>query len=91
MLAFQQVTKEINRVNNLLNMFNHSLLKGDDFYGDKIKEINVRAIVIHGKENTILPFAHALALVDELPNSLDISNSFNANISTIKCHSFNSG
>lgn len=68
--AFQQVTKEINRANNLLSMFNHSLLKGDDFYEDKIKEINVPALVIHGTEDTILPFEHALALVDEIPNSL---------------------
>jgi pimeloyl-ACP methyl ester carboxylesterase len=68
--AYQQVTKEISRANNLLSMFNHSLLKGDDFYEDKIKEINVPAMVIHGTEDTILPFEHALALVDEIPNSL---------------------
>jgi pimeloyl-ACP methyl ester carboxylesterase len=68
--AFQQVTKEINRANNLLSMFNHSLLKGDDFYEDKIKEISVPALVIHGTEDTILPFEHALALVAEIPNSL---------------------
>ncbi|WP_144555457.1 alpha/beta fold hydrolase [Bacillus sp. X1(2014)] len=68
--VFQQVTKEINRANNLLSMFNHSLLKGDDFYEDKIKEINVPSLVIHGTEDTILPFEHALALVDEIPNSM---------------------
>lgn len=67
--AFQQVKKEINRANNLLSMFNHALLKGDDFYEDKIKEITVPALVIHGTEDTILPFEHALALVDEIPNS----------------------
>ena len=71
--AFQQVTKEINRANNLLSMFNHALLKGDDFYEDKIKEINIPALVIHGIEDTILPFEHALALVDEIPNSLLVS------------------
>jgi hypothetical protein len=45
------VTKEINLANNLLSMFNHSLLKGDDFYEDKIKEINVPSLVIHGTED----------------------------------------
>ncbi|MBO0959652.1 alpha/beta hydrolase [Neobacillus sp. MM2021_6] len=71
--AFRQVTMEINRANNLLSMFNHSLLKGDDFYEDKIKEINIPSLVIHGTEDTILPFEHALALVDEIPNSLLVS------------------
>ncbi|NEU30564.1 alpha/beta hydrolase [bacterium LRH843] len=27
-------------------------------------------MVIHGTEDTILPFEHALALVDEIPNNL---------------------
>ncbi len=51
-------------------MFNHALLKGDDFYEDEIKEINIPTLVIHGTEDIILPFEHALALVDEIPNSL---------------------
>ncbi|OIK11931.1 alpha/beta hydrolase [Bacillus sp. MUM 116] len=67
--AFQQVTKEISRANNLLSMFNHALLKGDDFYEDKMKEIDVPTLVIHGTEDTILPFEHALALVNEIPGS----------------------
>ncbi|MBO1580665.1 alpha/beta fold hydrolase [Bacillus sp. XF8] len=64
-----QVTKEVKRANNLLSMFNHALLKGDDYYEGKLKEINIPALVIHGTEDTVLPYEHALALVNEIPNA----------------------
>ena len=67
--AYKQVDKEINRANNLLSMFNHGLLKGDDSYEGKLKGINVPALVIHGTEDTVLPYEHALALVDEIKNA----------------------
>ena len=68
--AYKQVEKEIKRANNLLSMFNHSLLKGDDSYEGKLKEINIPTLVIHGTEDTVLPYEHALALVNEIPNAL---------------------
>lgn len=71
--AYKQVEKEINRANNLLSMFNHAFLKGDDFYEGKLKGINVPALVIHGTEDTVLPYEHALALVNEIPNALLLS------------------
>ncbi|EEL87086.1 TPA: alpha/beta hydrolase [Bacillus nitratireducens] len=68
--AYKQVEKEIKRANNLLSMFNHSLLKGDDSYEGKLKEINIPTLVIHGTEDTVLPYEHgfglALALVNEI-------------------------
>ncbi|WP_232696764.1 alpha/beta fold hydrolase [Brevibacillus daliensis] len=67
--AYKQVRAEIKRANNLLSMFNHALLVGDEFYEGKMKECNMAALVIHGTEDTVLPFEHALALRDELPNS----------------------
>ncbi|RDY28168.1 alpha/beta hydrolase [Romboutsia weinsteinii] len=62
-------TQDVNRVNNILSMFNHSTLKGDDFYEDKIKEIKIPTLIIHGTNDVILPYEHALALHNELPNS----------------------
>lgn len=71
--AYKQVEKEINRANNLLSMFNHAFLKGNDSYEGKLKGINVPALVIHGTEDTVLPYEHALALVNEIPNALLLS------------------
>ncbi|KRD87784.1 acetyltransferase [Bacillus sp. Root147] len=71
--AYKQVEKEINRANNLLSMFNHAFLKGDDSYEGKLKGINIPALVIHGTEDTVLPYEHALALVNEIPNALLLS------------------
>ncbi|MED0875542.1 alpha/beta hydrolase [Bacillus mobilis] len=68
--AHKQVEKEIKRANNLLSMFNHSLLKGDDSYEGKLKEINIPTLVIHGTEDIVLPYEHSLALVNEIPNAL---------------------
>ena len=67
--ARKQTTQDFKRANNLLSMFNHATLTGNDFYEDKIKNIQVSTLVIHGTEDTILPYEHGLALVNELPNS----------------------
>lgn len=61
--AYKQVEKEINRANNLLSMFNHAFLKGDDFYEGKLKGINVPALVIHGTEDTVLPYQNSPILL----------------------------
>lgn len=68
--VYKQVEKEIKRANNLLSMFNHSLLKGDDSYEGKLKGINIPTLVIHGTEDTVLPYEHALALVNEISHAL---------------------
>ncbi|MCR8630431.1 alpha/beta fold hydrolase [Paenibacillus radicis (ex Xue et al. 2023)] len=69
MRAYKQVRKEIKRANNLLSMFNHALLKGDDSFEGKLKRIKVPVLVIHGTEDIILPYEHGLALVNEIPNA----------------------
>lgn len=67
--VYKQVEKEIKRANNLLSMFNHALLKGDDSYEGKLKGINIPVLVIHGTEDTVLPYEHALALVNEIQHA----------------------
>jgi len=67
--AYKQVKKEIKRANHLLSMFNHALLKGDASFEGKLKEVRIPALVIHGTEDTVLPYEHGLALANEIPNS----------------------
>ncbi len=67
--TYKQARKEIKRASNLLSMFNHALLKGDASYEGKLTMIKVPTLVIHGTEDTVLPYEHALALVNEIPNA----------------------
>jgi pimeloyl-ACP methyl ester carboxylesterase len=67
--AYKQVRMEIKRANNLLSMFNHSLLTGVDDYEGKAKNIMFPTLVIHGTEDSVLPIEHGLALVNEIPNT----------------------
>ncbi|MGE5428239.1 MAG: alpha/beta fold hydrolase [Methylococcaceae bacterium] len=60
---------ELKRDNNLLSMFNHSFLKGgEELYG-RSDEIKAPALIIHGTEDKVLPFEHALALQKTIPHS----------------------
>lgn len=67
--AYKQVKREIKRANHLVSMLNHGLLKGDDVYEGKLKEIHVPVLVIHGTGDTILPLEHGVALANEVPNA----------------------
>jgi len=67
--VYKQVTNEISRANNLLSMFNHALLAGDDSFQGKVKEIDVPALVIHGTEDIVLPYEHAVALATEISHA----------------------
>lgn len=67
--VYNQVKQEIERANNLLSMFNHALLQGDDAYEGVLHSIQAPTLVIHGTDDTALPFEHGLALIDEIPNS----------------------
>lgn len=67
--AYAQVTAEIKRARNLLSMFNHALLVGDDDFEGRHAGITVPTLVIHGTHDTVLPFEHALALVREIPGA----------------------
>ncbi|ASL65467.1 Carboxylesterase [Bacillus cereus] len=68
--VYTQVKQEIERANNLLSMFNHALLQGDDAYEGVLHSIQAPTLVIHGTDDTALPFEHGLALIDEIPSSV---------------------
>jgi pimeloyl-ACP methyl ester carboxylesterase len=66
--------QEIERADNLLASMNHALLSTSHFAGDerwynRLSEIRVPALVIHGTEDPVLPYAHGLALQKELPQA----------------------
>lgn len=67
--SYKQVRAEIKRANNLLSMFNHALLQEDQSYVVKVEEIRVPALVIHGTEDTILPYPHGVALARALKDA----------------------
>ncbi|HLN74973.1 MAG TPA: alpha/beta fold hydrolase [Prolixibacteraceae bacterium] len=67
--TIQLARAELKRANNLLSMFNHSYLKGgEELYG-RSAEIKAPALIIHGTEDKVLPFQHALELQKTIPNA----------------------
>jgi pimeloyl-ACP methyl ester carboxylesterase len=60
---------EVGRAKNILSMFNHGQLGGGEEYYDKIKEIKTPALIIHGTEDRVLPYPHALALKETILNA----------------------
>lgn len=67
--AYRQVTAEIKRAKQLLSMFNHALLRGDDGFEGMQAKITAPTLVIHGTHDTVLPFAHATALTESIPGA----------------------
>ncbi|GGE62006.1 alpha/beta fold hydrolase [Priestia taiwanensis] len=65
----KQVRTEVQRANNILSIFNHTSLTGDDYYEGKIKEISAPTLIIHGTGDTMLPYAHGIALAEEIPHA----------------------
>lgn len=53
---------DLERTPNPLTAFNHGTLGGGDVWIDRLDEIAVPALIIHGTEDIVLPFAHAQAL-----------------------------
>jgi pimeloyl-ACP methyl ester carboxylesterase len=54
---------------NLLTSFNHAGLGEADRWAGRLGEIGAPALVIHGTEDPVLPYAHGLALQAELPTA----------------------
>lgn len=61
--------KEFTRSTNPASMTNHGLLSGGESYLVRTGEIGVPALIIHGTEDPIIPFAHGTNLANEIPGS----------------------
>ena len=60
---------DFDRTPNLLTTFNHAALGDAIGWVDRLDEIDVPALVVHGTEDPVLPYAHALALEAVLPKA----------------------
>jgi pimeloyl-ACP methyl ester carboxylesterase len=61
--------QEVERTDNVLTSMNHALLTGGECWFGRLNEIQVPALVIHGTEDPILPYAHGVALQKALPQA----------------------
>ena len=64
-----QAAQDFERTNNLLTTMNHALLSGGEQWFDRLNEVRVPALVIHGTEDPVLPYAHGVALARALPQA----------------------
>lgn len=64
-----QAAGDFDRAKNQPSMFNHALLKGGERWYGRINEIRVPTTVVHGTEDPVLPYEHALALAKTIPNA----------------------
>ncbi len=64
---------DFDRAGNLVSMFNHAMIGGDpaefDFLMDKVGEIAIPALIVHGTHDRVLPYEHALRLSKLLPDA----------------------
>jgi pimeloyl-ACP methyl ester carboxylesterase len=68
-LIRRMAADELARTKNPLTAFNHASLGDAHGWIDRLDEIRVPALIIHGTEDIVLPYAHALALRDALPHA----------------------
>lgn len=66
---YKLAERELNRAKQLPSRFNHAMLQGGDMYYDKMGEISVPVLIIHGTEDPALPYEHGLALAKAIPHA----------------------
>lgn len=60
---------DFDRTPNLTTTFNHALLAGGEQWLGRLDEITAPTLIIHGTEDPVLPYAHALALKAEISHA----------------------
>jgi pimeloyl-ACP methyl ester carboxylesterase len=62
---------DFDRTPNLMTTFNHALLQeGGEKWFNRLHEIAVPTLIIHGTEDCVLPYAHSLALQAEIQDAV---------------------
>jgi pimeloyl-ACP methyl ester carboxylesterase len=61
-------TEDVKRANNL-SSGNHALLSGGDRFYDRLGEINIPALVIHGTADPMINYQNGIALAAEIPDA----------------------
>jgi pimeloyl-ACP methyl ester carboxylesterase len=64
---------DFDRTPNLMTTFNHALLQGGEQWFNRLHEIAVPTLVIHGTEDRVLPYAHSLVLQAEIQDAVLLS------------------
>ncbi|MCF6409755.1 alpha/beta fold hydrolase [Pseudalkalibacillus salsuginis] len=66
---YKLAEREVDRAKQLPSRFNHAMLQGGEAYYDRMGEISVPVLVIHGTEDPALPYEHGLALAKSIPHA----------------------
>ncbi|MFD9625349.1 alpha/beta fold hydrolase [Peribacillus muralis] len=66
---YKLAKREANRALQLRSRFNHAMLAGGDEYYDRMGEISVPVLIIHGTKDPALPYEHGLALAKAIPHA----------------------
>ena len=62
------VVREMGRASNFASRGNHALISADR-WRERLVEITVPTLVIHGSEDPVLPYGHGVALAREIPGA----------------------
>jgi pimeloyl-ACP methyl ester carboxylesterase len=62
-------TEEVKRANNPLSANNHALLTGGDRYFNRLGEINIPTLIIHGTVDPMINYQNGVALAAEIPGA----------------------
>ena len=65
----QLAAADLDRTPTPLSAMNHAMLAGGEAWLGRLSEIAVPALIIHGTEDPVLPYPHALALVSALKHA----------------------
>ncbi|MED0970801.1 alpha/beta fold hydrolase [Bacillus paramycoides] len=66
---YKLAEREAARAKQLPSRFNHAMLQGGVEYYDRMGDISVPALIIHGTEDPALPYEHGLALAKAIPHA----------------------
>jgi pimeloyl-ACP methyl ester carboxylesterase len=67
--ARELVTRDVERTRSTRSLANHGLLRGGEAWQDRVGEIAVPFVVIHGTADPLLPYPHGVALADAVPGA----------------------
>ncbi|MDD1514690.1 alpha/beta fold hydrolase [Priestia megaterium] len=66
---YKLAEREAARAKQLPSRFNHALLQGGCQYYDRLSEITIPTLIIHGTEDPALPYEHGLALAKAIAHA----------------------
>ncbi|MEH7464294.1 alpha/beta hydrolase [Bacillus thuringiensis] len=66
---YKLAKREVTRAKQLPSRFNHAMLQGGDDYYDRMGEISVPVLIIHGTEDPALPYEHGIALAKAISHA----------------------